>query len=49
LETIQFKTASRIIKNLRINLTKETNENYKPLKRELKKISEDGRPSMLMD
>jgi hypothetical protein len=41
---------SKIIKYIRINLMKETNnffnENYKPLKREIKDIR---RPSMLMD
>jgi hypothetical protein len=39
-ETIPFTTASKTIKYLGINLTKETkdlfNENYKPLKREIK-------------
>jgi hypothetical protein len=38
-ETIPFKIASKTIKNLGINLVKETkdlyNENYKPLKREI--------------
>jgi hypothetical protein len=46
-ETIPFKQPQKIIKYLGITLVKEIkdlfNENYKPLKREIKKKSEDGK------
>jgi hypothetical protein len=49
METISFTIASKKIKYLGVNLTKDVNdfykENYKPLKKEIKETTENGKIS----
>jgi hypothetical protein len=42
METIPFKIASKKIKYLGVNLTKDVNDLHKPLTKETRKIREDG-------